>query len=322
MRHFFAFIAALLVSISVFAQSRDALRYWNEVLDRYEQLCNACLEHRSTKEIKSKTESLQEILKAPVGKMTAEQQKRFTSIQNRYKGITESLPTVQERPMNIVKVDTVRRVEHVTVIDTVFVKEILGEVEILQQLSRRDTVVHIIRQDDSVIKTASPDTVYIERSPTVHKEKSAKAFDIFIMAETGVMFTPSYGAMIAIGHGNGGYVKFRDSLHHPKTASNCSSNDLVWTTGSTEHGRTTITAGGMVRITPWCNLYAGAGYGSYELAWEDAKGRWLYIEDGSGKGAALDLGLLFHHRFLSASFGISYTAPKLMDLEIGIGIRF
>lgn len=322
MRHFFAFITALLVSISVFAQSKDAYRYWNEVLDRYEQLCNACLEHRSTKEVKSKTASLQEILKTPVGMMTSEQQKRFISIQNRYKGITESLPAVQERPLSIVKVDTVRRVEHVTVIDTVFVKEILGEVEILQHMSRRDTVVHIIRQDDTVTKPSIPDTVFVERVPVPLRKDHTKTYDVFVLASAGITYTPSCGVMIAMGGEYGGYVKFRDSLRHPKTTSICSSTDQIWTTGLTEDGRTAVTAGGMYKIFPWCNVYAGAGYGCYELAWEDANGKWLHIEDGSGKGAALDLGLLIHHRFLSASFGINYTVPGLMDLEFGIGVRF
>lgn len=314
---------ALTISLSLFGQDRDAVRYWNEVLDRYEQLCNACLEHRSTREVKNSTDALQEILKKPVGSMTAEQQRRFTSIQRRYKGISEEVPTIVEQPLNIVKIDTVRRVEHVKVIDTVFVKEILGEVAILQQMSRRDTVVHIIRQDETPAPLHTVDTVYIEHSP-LPVRKAPKEVGVSILAELGALPIPSYGAMVAIGNGNGfgGYLKFCDSFHHPSVSGQCSSSDNVWTTGKVEMGRTSFTAGGMMKMLPWCSLYAGAGYGIYELAWEDANGRWLSVEDGSGQGLALDLGVLCSYRFLAFSFGVNYTSPRFADLEFGIGVRF
>lgn len=321
MRHFLSILIAVLVSASVFAQNKDAISYWNEVLDRYEELCNACLEHRSTKEVKSRTHALQEILNSPVGKMTAEQQKRFTSIQNRYKGINETIPAIQERPLNIVKVDTIRRVEHLTVIDTVFVKEILGEVEILQKMSRRDTIVHIIRQEDAAVKEPLPDTVYIERIPAP-TQKVARIPDITVLAEFGILPTPSYGAMIVIGNRYGGYAKFRDSFRHPKVSAHSSSDNRIWATGLVEHGRTAITAGGMIQAFPWCCLYAGAGYGCHELAWEDANGKWLLIDDGSAKGAALDLGILLNLRSLAVSFGLNYTIPGFTDFELGVGLRF
>lgn len=323
MRRVVSFILAFVLSLSLFAQDNGALRYWNEVLDRYEQLCNACLEHRSSKEVKSRTSALQDILKKPVGRMTESQQQRFESIQKRYKGITKDTPaaTFTETPLHIVQVDTVRRIEHLTVVDTVFVKEILGEVAILQQMSRRDTIVHIIRQEE--LESARPvnDTVYIERVAE-HRFKSAQRPSLFLLAEAGILPDPSYGILLASGDRYGAYIKALDSFHHPETSQSIMSGENVWTTGRADSGCTMLTAGGVMQVLPWARIYAGAGYGRHDLVWEDFNGRWLSITDASSKGLAIDSGFLFNYQSLAFSIGITFISPRVLNLGIGTGIRF
>lgn len=323
MRRIVSLILALVISLSLFAQSNSALRYWDEVLYLYEQLCNACLEHRSSKEIKNRTLALQDILKKPVGRMTESQQKRFESIQKQYKGITEysTAAKVEENPLHIVQIDTVRRVEHLTVVDTVFVKEILGEVAILQQLSRRDTIVHIIRQEE--LEPAKPvnDTVYIERN-TESQFKSTQKPSFFLLAEASVLPDQSYGIMLASGTRYGAYLKVLDSFHHPETSQSIVSEDNVWTTGRTDYGSTVLTAGGFLQVLPGARIYAGAGYGRHDLAWEDFNGRWLSITDASSRGLAIDLGLLGSYRSLAFSLGVTSISTRVLNLGVGIGMSF
>lgn len=312
--------AALLLSLSftLSAQGKDPLRYWNDVLDRYEMLCNACIEHHSQKEVKSLTSALQEILKSPVGKMNDAQQKRFTDIQKRYRGISSEVPQAVSPTVHIVQIDTVRKIEHVTVVDTVFVKEILGEVAILQQMSRRDTVVHILTQPEPDVKAPVHDTIYIERIPDKGKDRTP----LLLLAEAGVAPELSYGAMLAYGDRFGAYIKARDSFRHRKGEYTYMDGDIVWTTGLTDYSRTSITAGGFMSVLPWMKVYTGAGYGIHRLLWEDSDGRWMEVSDASSKGPALNVGIICTCRSLALSIGVDTIIPGHTDLELGIGICF
>lgn len=140
-----SFIVAMLIMLP--STPDGGRNYWDTLLDKYEALCNACKEKKSKKEIQQLSESLNEHLKHPEGKMTPVQKERFASIQNRYRGvITISDRTVPEvDPPRLIKVDTVRRYEHIHVTDTVFVKEIIGSIELNQYVHNKDTVYHIVQ---------------------------------------------------------------------------------------------------------------------------------------------------------------------------------
>mgnify|MGYP003292743449 CR=1 FL=1 len=332
-------LTIILSGILMIAAPQDgAKQYWDTVLQKYEALCNACLNHESAREINALTKDFNSFLKSPVGKMNEEQKVRFAQIQNKYKGIitiadTSSEPDTEQG--RLIKVDTIRRVEHIQVIDTAFVKEVLGEVEIKQTSTSKDTVIHIIQyrypekpviEESSTpeVKEAAPVKV---RAPKAPKTPNEKTVSYFILANAGIVPDLSYGAMVGAVNKWGGYVKFRSNYKFPKAAYECSSNGgtkdgYIWTNGESAVSRLAVTAGGAFEAAPWLMAYAGAGYGFSDLYWQDCEESWVKVSDEAIKGVSLDLGAIVHFGNFAFSAGVNWTGFRYLDLELGIGVFF
>lgn len=345
-----------------FASPQEEVReFWDIVLQKYEQLCEACRTHRSQKEISSLTKDFNELLKHPVGRMDDAQKRRFAAIQNRYRGII----TVDggERPAaggGRVVADTVRHVEHLQIVDTAFVKEILGHVEILQTSMSKDTVVHIIQYqmqepqkvpetdvaveepspvlipERNIPETKAPERVIPERKTPERKTKRVVSpLDYLVLLQAAVTPDISYGMMLGVMDSWGGYVKFRSSFSPVSSSYSCLSDGsthggYVWTNGSESFSRMTATIGALVNIIPALSAYAGAGYGKADLYWQDTDSNWVRVSDCSTSGLALDLGLVSHIGHLALSLGANWTLPSgklssktgYLDLELGLGLYF
>lgn len=320
-------LTIILAGILLVSAPQDgAKQYWDTVLQKYEALCDACLEHRSTKEINALTKDFNAFLKSPVGKMNDEQKVRFAQIQNRYKGIitvTDLSSEPSEDKGRVIIVDTIRRVEHIQVVDTAFVKEVLGEVEILQKSSSKDTVVHIIQ-------ISYPDTPVAEEPhslPVQEVREETPKGGLFILANVGIVPDLSYGAMVGTVNKWGGYVKFRSNYSFPEKVYECNSkgasaDGYVWTNGKSAVSRLTLTAGGAFETSRWLTAYAGAGYGFSDLYWQDCEENWVKVSDEAFRGVALDLGLLAHKGSLAFSAGVNWTGFRYLDFELGIGLFF
>ncbi|MCQ2176317.1 MAG: hypothetical protein MJY41_00065 [Bacteroidales bacterium] len=310
------------------APQQDARTFWDRVLDKYEALCEACLNHRSTREINTMTKDFNDLLKSPVGKMDEEQTERFVNIQNRYKGIISlaKAPVDRAETGNLVKVDTVRRVEHIQVVDTAFIKEVLGQVEILQTSINKDTIIHLIQY-----KKEMPEPVVAkeEKAPVVPVPvPPADKISYFILASAGITPDISYGAMVGTLSGRwGGYVKFRSNYSFKTKEYGCNSRGetsggIIWTNGKSSFSRLAASVGASFSATPWLIAYAGAGYGIADMLWQDYSGRWARVTDASYTGVLLDLGAAVHLGSLALSVGVNNTGLRYFDLELGIGVIF
>lgn len=307
------------------APQQDARSFWDRVLDKYEALCEACLSHRSTREVNSLTREFNELLKSPVGKMDEEQTRRFVSIQNRYKGIISvaDIPAQPEKG-NLIKVDTVRRVEHIQVVDTAFIKEILGQVEILQTSINKDTIVHIIQYKEKDM----PAVEVTEQPVFVTAVQPSDDVSCFILASVGLAPDFSYGATLGTLVGRwGGYVKFRSNYNFKTKDYDCHSDGktatgVIWTNGQSSVSRLTATIGATFGATPWLITYAGAGYGISDLFWQDYADKWARVTEASATGISLDLGAAAHFGKLAISAGVNCTGFKYFDFELGVGVFF
>lgn len=57
---------------------------WEQLLDQYDSLCNACIAHRPADELLGRLERLKTQLQRTVGRMDPQQQARFADIRERY----------------------------------------------------------------------------------------------------------------------------------------------------------------------------------------------------------------------------------------------
>ena len=150
---------------------------------------------------------------------------------------------------------------------------------------------------------------------------------LLALADFGIMDSPSYGLRVAWYRKTGVYLNFRSSFNSVSSSYSCSSDGklqgggTIWTTGKENVSAVNVTAGAIRRLNSWLNVYAGAGYGSKVLAWEDVNGGWAEIEDYSFKGLALDAGAVFTFGNFAFSAGINSVMFDYCQFTFGFGIR-
>ena len=69
-------------------------------------------------------------------------------------------------------------------------------------------------------------------------------------------------------------------------------------------------------------VYAGVGYGTRKLAWEDVADNWVLVSDWSRSGFAAECGAVVSVRKLAISAGISTVAFRTAAFTFGVGVRF
>lgn len=168
----------------------------------------------------------------------------------------------------------------------------------------------------------------IETTVSYDTPSPKKRGNILIMPQMGVGRALSYGAMVGYFKKFGGYVNFRSAFDFTPVSYQCTSEGnvleggIIWTTGQEKRPRLNITAGAIVGFTDWFAIYAGAGYGSSLLIWEDVNKKWAEVEDYSCKGVALDIGAMFCIGKIALSIGVNSVNLSSMDFTFGVGVNF
>lgn len=101
----------------------------------------------------------------------------------------------------------------------------------------------------------------------------------------------------------------------------------VWTSGVQRKSGWNAAAGLTYQIVGPLSVYAGAGYASRSLIWEDLEGAAVLVRDASCKGAIADIGVLInpksrHRTSLALLAGISVLPWTMVAASFGIGLRF
>lgn len=183
-----------------------------------------------------------------------------------------------------------------------------------------------IYPDPMAIPPVSPPIRFRASTPPVTETEHAWQWSIITLADIGP--TPSFGCMlVSSSRVIGGYVSMRSNFIMEKTAYSCQNDGTtdfgyIWTTGKAKGSRWVAGAGLTVRIATPLRLFAGSGYGSRSLLWEDDSSRWARVDDLSVRGITAECGLLYDfHRFTAAA-GISSTGFRQCSVLLGCGYSF
>lgn len=187
--------------------------------------------------------------------------------------------------------------------------------------------VKVIKYDITQDKTQLAGMPVVFKVEVVAKDVPIN--EVLVAAQASVFPQISYGIMFGMVRKYGWYVKARSDFNSPASSYDCTSDGKVpesggymWTEGTSQKSRLSITAGGMFRASRGCYPYVGLGYGSRGSYWKDIQGEWAKVTDLSCAGLALDAGLVFKMGKFAVSFGVSNTAFKYTEAEVGIGIMF
>lgn len=157
-----------------------------------------------------------------------------------------------------------------------------------------------------------------------HKVPAARA-GMMLYAGVPEMY---FGAMATLsGLRFGGFLKGSASIPFTSASYDCYSDGTtpsgyIWTNGGVRISRWAITGG--ATFTPWRFLivYAGAGYGSRSILWQDISSHWARVRDISVSGVAADAGLIFNFGRFCLLAGASSLDFRSVSAEFGAGVRF
>lgn len=289
MRRLIAYFLAVFLCVNLYAQG------WDAALDRYEQICDECIDLRARAAAGEKISSsaianllgqlssLRKTLSEAQGKMTLSQVLRYDAIRGRY-------------------------------------EDAFGE--------HRKTVDAVPYSEPVLLflpKVPETDRPSPEPSLPPFREPVPLHYGAFIY--TGIPDW-SLGAMAALSKGRwGGFLKGAFPIGTPRAAYDCFSDGTtpsgyIWTSGRKRMSRFSITAGATFAPLPFLSVYAGAGYGARKLLWEDAAGKWASVRDRAAKGLAVDAGIILTFNRFSILAGASGIGFRTLSAEVGLGLLF
>lgn len=138
----------------------------------------------------------------------------------------------------------------------------------------------------------------------------------------------SYGLMVGLNRTRvGAYMAFRSNFTSVDPSYECTSDGHLtngvsfWPGGNEIFSCRSFVAGLLVAASRHVSVYAGAGYGSRSLCWDDVDGTWAEVSDWSCSGAAFDVGVLLNWNRFVCSAGISTISFKTLTFNLGVGLR-
>ena len=301
MKRMFILFAILLVSLN--ASARD---YWDDVLDRYEHICNRCIELKNrmaagetvsssvVTELFKELSNLRNQLKNSSKSMTNAQKRRFESIRSRYEGkdvTSAALHQKQKRP------DQSRAVSQVPPYTPVITR--IDKLPVLKNVS----VPHIPFHYSEFI---------LERR-TVSTQPAPEPLPWRIDAAAYVQFNavPAPGLFLSAGKQQFGiFTSICTNLRRDLSSYTILSDGTIegggyyWGNGQSRYTLTSILAGPVWYPFKDIAVYAGAGYADYGLLCQDTDESWTRVSDYGGKGLAGTAGLMITLKRIDLLAGI------------------
>ena len=296
MKNIVAHIACLVLLLLSGSTALAQDRRYDEQLDRYQTLCGQCLDLKSRTAVGEEVSrveaqsliaafvSMNKSLKLKLSEMTVLQRRRFADIGNWFTTGNPPEPVLVDLP-------------HVNLIQS----------------------VQKVESDIKAPKHSEPSSP--QSYPGVRAE--------FYLLSSYSVPDFSYGLTFGYLHRRfGPYVGFRTNFRTIRTEYSCSSDGIMdtggrfWPSGVKKRANYSVSAGTLAAVNLWLNLYAGVGYGSRKLAWQDIYGDWALVNDWSHSGLFTECGALFAWRYIALSVGISSISFKTAAFTCGLGLRF
>lgn len=329
----FRIIISSLLAILLYA-SQDCIAQtpnnWDETLDRYELLCERCLElsQQQKEGIEIPKESLSSLmvqlsmlkrsLSEARGKMSTAQKSRFDMIRRRFGNARMPREKVKETP---------------SAARTAAIKEIPDTTSAVNQIERIPSLPETspIPPATAVFQEQIPDLQVKAAEPVM--EPVTRTRPIFLAGvQSGVFPSFTAGAMAGVDFGKAGvYVRFRHdlSMDTPVPSYSCNSSGMIegggriWSDGTSQKRRMIISAGCIYSLGKTWHVYSGLGYGRYNCLVRDTDGKWADVTDLEAHGISIDIGAaIYLGRHLFAGVGAGITGLRYTDLDVSLGVRF
>ena len=298
MKRLFAVIPILFICFALNAQDRR----WDSALDQYQQICEECISIRSryasgeavqaasVASLLSRLANLRNTLKEAEGQMTPAQRLRFEAIRLRYEEVFGT-------PRSTFLLPSLPALSSVS------------ESQNLPGLNPPHYVSPSNRRPAKYVQPGTPQFGFLFYTgvpdlycgTVITLSFADQLFGIFAKADVSIPYVRGEYECLSDGTTAGGFI---------------------WTSGDESLSRWSVTAGITVTPSQLISIYAGGGYGSRNVLWQDISGRWATVSDRSLTGFSADAGIIFNLNRFSIIAGVSTIGINNVSAELGLGIRF
>lgn len=316
LRHILCGISVFLLTTTLYGQTASENA---ERLNRYELLCQECLELRTLVESKGSVSrqvasqrindfvAMNKKIRSYFEYMTKTEQARFEMINRWFSTGT--------RPLAM---------DHISDVPVV-------RPEIRSKAFSAGVTMRVITVSPINVN-GNGDSAYVSTEITKPTSSQSRNLRTYLMADISIPL--SYGLMVGLkadrekGIDWGGYARFRSNFRFIESEYSCLSTGLLysgqsfWGNGNSSRSNLSATCGVLAGLTSWLDIYAGAGYGSTSLYWQDIDGVWASVADFTHKGMAAEIGVIAAWRSLCFGAGIFTTSFRTTSLDLSVGIRF
>ena len=325
------FLPLLLLAGEALLAAQDR---WDSVLDRYETICDRCIELRGKIEagesvqdravttLLQELNSLRKTLQDASGSMSDGQRARFRTILERYSasgGKTAAAAPQTQASAQRRRAAPPRPVTRESLPEPAPVIRVPGT---LPPLTAPRTPRLQSAPAKASLKYSTPKPV---EHPAPVPDMQRWSFDL--LAHYGYGSASSYGLMAAATCGShwGAWLAGRSNFTATGSSYDCTSDGRTgtgrfWGNGQSRYGIRRLAAGPLWRPLAWLGLYAGAGYAAEELDWQDAEGHWARVQDFSFGSVCWDAGVLLNWKHLAFSAGCSWC--PFATVTAGVGVHF
>ncbi len=302
----------------------------DSVLDRYEQICDRCLELRSRMaageavDYSAVTGLLGELgklrtqLRSASGSMTKEQKDRFAAIRARYDGASSSEGKRTARSGKSLRKTPAKGVELTVPPEPARVRhESLGRLLPPPDVPPLPIGTSYTGTLAPKPQTAARPTV---RVPSPWRFDAALSFQFNATPAAGLFASASYKTFGAFLSARTNFVPAIKESYAITADGRIEGGGLFWGQGASSYSLGSICAGPVWHILPSLALYAGAGYADSSLLLLDAGGKWARVSDYGARGLAGEAGAVVTLGRVNLLAGLWWQ--REVALTAGLGWKF
>lgn len=320
-----------------------AQNQWDRVLDRYQYICEECLDLRarlasgqsvpdsSLSSLLGELRALRSSLQDASGSMTPQQRKRFADIRDRYIAQADgSQPVVTPKSRSAATVSRTDRATRASERPNSYAKPLPDPVIPRQEIRLDNPALEFPIQAEA---PPEPQTVHDGRTKQQALKQEYLRPEYAAYVTVNFFDAASPGVFVSATKDRTGlYLSATSNLSPSRPSYDVSSDGNIegggrfWAGGAQAKVSILTASAGMVLRTKWqhLSLYAGAGYGRETLLWNDASGKWARVSDCSTSGVLLDAGATWQHNSLALLLGVKQicSGQARPCLCAGIGVVF
>lgn len=320
----------------VMALPSRAQTNWDQALDKYEEICDRCIELRdmvadgkpvsssSVTTLLQELNSLRTRLQGAEGSMSKAQRQRFTRIRDKYSRAYSSATSSRKDNTRA----TVRNATEKPAVSQQVVEEAKDTISrVSLELAK---VEEIIGSLQSPRQAFTPKREIQEAAAEDAGEAVVKNWRYGMSADAVICSPVCFGAtLFATYRKVGAFVALSSDFRYHGTAYSCASDGSLseggsfWGNGIYAVHRSMVLAGPMYDLGHGFSIFAGVGYGSSSTTWQDVDSAWAKVEDLNFKGIIAGAGAVkaFGHIAVSASIRYLPSGREIYPAA-GIGVAF